>query len=419
MNVTITPRPLSGTLKVISSKSLSHRYVIASGLAKGKSTITNVLDSDDLTATKHVLTQLGTRFEDDHIIGSELKLNQKELDCNESGSTLRFMIPIAMCQKEAVTWTGKGRLKDRPLDVYLDLFDQKKITYQKPETGYLPLTVKGPLKEGHYPLKGNVSSQFITGLLYALPLLKKDSIIELTTPLESKGYVDLTLDVLQSFGIHILSTPPFYYIKGNQHFQPIKTSIEGDYSQAAFWMVAGLIGKKIDLTGLNPVSKQGDMKIVDLLKDMGGQVVFDHVSRSYQIEPSTTYGMKISLTDIPDLGPILMVLAALSSGTSRFEGCERLKIKESDRLQAMVENLTTLGVDISVSGDVVTIIGQPTFKGNQTVDAFNDHRIAMAMAIAAIRSEGPITITGAQSVSKSYPQFFCDYQTLGGIIHES
>jgi 3-phosphoshikimate 1-carboxyvinyltransferase len=419
MNVTITPSPLSGTLKVISSKSLSHRYVIASGLAKGISTITNVLDSDDLSATKQVLSQLGTRFEGDQIIGSEVKLNQKELDCNESGSTLRFMIPIVMLQKESVTWTGKGRLKDRPLDVYLDLFNQKKIQYEKPETGYLPLTVKGPLKAGHYPIKGNVSSQFITGLLYALPLLKKDSIIELTTPLESKGYVELTLDVLQSFGIHILSTPPYYYIKGGQHYQPIKTSIEGDYSQAAFWMVAGLIGKPIALTGLNPVSKQGDMRIVDLLKEMGGHIAFDHVTRSYRIEPSTTYGMKISLTDIPDLGPILMVLAALSSGVTRFEGCERLRIKESDRLQAMVDNLLTLGVDISVSGNVATIIGQPYFKGNQTVDAYGDHRIAMAMAIAAIRSDGPITINGAQSVSKSYPQFFSDYQTLGGIIHES
>jgi 3-phosphoshikimate 1-carboxyvinyltransferase len=419
MNITITPSPLSGTLKVISSKSLSHRYVIASGLAKGKSTITNVLDSDDLSATKHVLSQLGTRFEGDHIIGSELKLNQKELDCNESGSTLRFMIPIVMLQKEVVTWTGKGRLKERPLDVYINLFEQKKITFQKPETGYLPLTVKGPLKAGHYPIKGNVSSQFITGLLYALPLLKKDSIIELTTPLESKGYVDLTLDVLQSFGIHILSTPPYYYIKGSQHYHPIKASIEGDYSQAAFWMVAGLIGKSITLKGLNPVSKQGDMRIVDLLKDMGGSIAFDHETRSYQIEPSATHGMKISLHDIPDLGPILMVLAALSSGTTQFEGCERLRIKESDRLQAMVNNLTQLGIDISVTGDVATIIGKPYFKGNQMVDAYDDHRIAMAMAIAAIRSDGPITIKGAQSVSKSYPNFYRDYQILGGIIHES
>jgi 3-phosphoshikimate 1-carboxyvinyltransferase len=268
-------------------------------------------------------------------------------------------------------------------------------------------------------MKGNVSSQFITGLLYALPLLKKDSIIELTTPLESKGYVDLTLDVLQSFGIHILSTPPFYYIKGGQQYHPIKASIEGDYSQAAFFMVAGLIGQTIELTGLNPVSKQGDMRIIDVIKEMMGHIHYDHVNRNYQIEPSQTHGIKISLSNIPDLGPILMVLAALSSGTTVFEGCDRLRIKESDRLEAMRVNLTKLGVKMIVDGDVVTITGQSHFKGNQSVDAFHDHRIAMAMAIAAIRADGPLTITGAESVSKSYPNFFKDYVKLGGIIHES
>lgn len=419
MNITITPRPLSGHIKVISSKSLSHRYVIASGLAKGISTIKNVLDSDDLVATKNILSSLGTQFKGDSIIGSKLKLSHQELDCHESGSTLRFMIPIVMLQKELITFTGHGRLKDRPLDVYVELFDQKKIYYRKPEQGYLPLDVKGPLKAGHYRLKGNVSSQFITGLLYALPLLKKDSIIELTTPLESKGYVDLTLDVLQSFGIHILSTPPFYYVKGGQQYHAIDASIEGDYSQAAFWMIAGLIGQNIELSGLNPVSKQGDMRIVDLITEMMGNITFDHISRSYKVHPSTTHGMKISLSQTPDLGPILMVLASLSSGITVFEGCDRLRIKESDRLEAMRENLTQLGVNIEVKGDVATIIGQTQLKGNQTVNAFGDHRIAMAMAIAAIRADGPITIIGAESVSKSYPNFFSDYVKLGGIIHES
>jgi len=419
MNVTITPRPLSGTLKVISSKSLSHRYVIASGLSLGKSVITNVLDSDDLSATKTILSHLGVTFDGDTITGSTLKLRQPVLDCQESGSTLRFMIPIVMLQKDMATFIGQGRLKDRPLDVYFELFDQKKMYYHKPENGYLPLDVKGPLKAGHYRMKGNVSSQFITGLLYALPLLKKDSIIELTTPLESKGYVDLTLDVLQSFGIHILSTPPFYYIKGGQQYHPINASIEGDYSQAAYFMVAGLIGQTIELTGLNPVSKQGDMRIIDVIKEMMGHIHYDHVNRNYKIEPSQTHGIKISLSNIPDLGPILMVLAALSSGTTVFEGCNRLRIKESDRLEAMRVNLTKLGVKMIVDGDVATITGQSHFKGSQSVDAFHDHRIAMAMAIAAIRADGPLTITGAESVSKSYPNFFKDYVKLGGIIHES
>lgn len=420
MNITITPHPLTGSIKVISSKSLSHRYVIASGLALGKSIITNVLDSDDLKATRNILSHLGVTFDGDTITGSgELKLKQSELDCQESGSTLRFMIPIVMLQKEMATFTGKGRLKDRPLDVYFELFDTKKLYYHRPEQGYLPLDVQGPLKPGHYRLKGNVSSQFITGLLYALPLLNKDSIIELTTPLESKGYVDLTLDVLQAFGVHILSTPPFYSIKGGQKYRPIKASIEGDYSQAAFFMVAGLIGQPIDLLGLNPISKQGDMSIIDVIKEMNGHLYYDHINCHYHIEPSLTHGTTISLSQIPDLGPILMVLAALSEGTTIFKDCQRLRIKESDRLEAMRMNLTQLGVQMEVKDDVATIKGRSHFIGNQTLDAFDDHRIAMAMAIAAIRADGPITIQGAESISKSYPNFFDDYVKLGGIVRES
>jgi len=419
MSITITPQHLSGKISVISSKSLSHRYVIASGLAEGTSEIDNVLDSEDLTATKEALSTLGVKFNGNKITGGELKAQRQVIDAHESGSTLRFMIPIAMLQKEKMTFVGSGRLPKRTLDVYFDLFKQKNMPFWQITNDYLPLEVQGLLKPGHYSIKGDISSQFLTGLLFALPLLKKDSVIEVTTPLESKGYIELTLDVLKRFGIHILSAGNYFYIKGSQKYQPQKAMVEGDYSQAAFWMVAGLIGDSIELLSLNPVSKQGDYKIVDIIKEMNGQIEYSDLNRIWSISPSKTYGVTIDLSQIPDLGPILMVLAAVSEGKTTFTNAGRLRIKESDRLEAMYQTLTKFGVSIFIDGDTVQITGQKTLKGNQEFDSFDDHRIAMAIAIAAIKADGPVTIKNHLCVRKSYPNFFEVYQKLGGKIHES
>jgi 3-phosphoshikimate 1-carboxyvinyltransferase len=416
MNITIIPKPLTGKLDVVSSKSLSHRYLIAAGLAQGKSKIHNLLESDDLVATKEALKAFNVLIDNHVITGQEFKKTTDVIDCKESGSTLRFMIPIAMLQREIITFVGSGKLPNRPLDVYFDVFDQKHNYYRKLTDDYLPLEVRGPIKPGYYKIRGDVSSQFITGLLYALPLLSKDSVIELTSPLESKGYVDLTLDVLQKFGIHILVTDPFIYIKGNQSYRPQEATVEGDYSQAAFFMVAGLLSGEIELKKLNPYSKQGDAEMVDIIKQMQGDIDYDHLSRSYVIKPSQTYGIEIDLSQIPDLGPILMVLAACSKGKTKFKHCERLKIKESNRLEAMIFNLTKLGVSLELKGDDLTIIGRDDFIGNQTLEGFHDHRIVMALSIAAIKANGPITITNSEAIQKSYPNFFKDYQSLGGVI---
>ncbi|MFH0767756.1 MAG: 3-phosphoshikimate 1-carboxyvinyltransferase [Bacillota bacterium] len=419
MNITITPKDLTGQVPVVSSKSLSHRYLIASGLSVGKSIIKNVLDSDDIDATKHALSTLGTQFNQEEIIGQELVLNNPVIDCHESGSTLRFMIPIALLQKEKITFTGKGRLPLRTLDVYFDIFKKKNIYYTKLSDNYLPLEVKGPLKGGFYQMRGDVSSQFLTGLLFALPLLKKDSVIEITTPLESKGYIDLTLEVLRLFEIHILKVDQYFYIKGGQKYVPQTATVEADYSQAAFWMVAGLIGKTIELTHLNPVSKQGDFKVVDIIKKMEGHIEYHNVRRIYRVKPSETVGMSIDLSQIPDLGPILMVLASLSQKTTTFFNTSRLRIKESDRFEAMYQTLLKFGVDVSIIEDKMIIKGMEKLKGNQNFDSFGDHRIAMAIAIAAIRADGPVTILNAEVVNKSYPNFFDVYQSLGGDLHES
>jgi 3-phosphoshikimate 1-carboxyvinyltransferase len=419
MNLTITPKPLTGTVSVVSSKSLSHRYVIAAGLALGKSVITNVLQSDDLDATKLALSKLGVTFKGVEIIGTKPTLLSPVIDCHESGSTLRFMIPIACLQNKKVRFIGSGRLQDRPLDVYFDLFNEKQIEYKKPEGKSLPLEVKGPIKAGYYKLRGDISSQFLTGLLFALPLLEEESIIELTTPLESKGYIDLTLDVLNQFGIHVLVVDQYFYIKGNQTYKPLLTSIEGDLSQAAFWMVAGLIGNQIKITSINQRTKQGDALIIDIIKQMHGSIKYDAFHNEYVINPSETDAITIDLSQIPDLGPILMVLASLSKGTTKFINASRLRIKESDRLEAMYQTLIKFGVNIVISDDEAIIEGRETLIGNQAFDSFGDHRIAMAIAIAAIRAEGNVTIINSDVVKKSYPDFYKVYQALGGQIHES
>lgn len=419
MNITIEPKKLKGNVKVISSKSLSHRYVIASGLAQGVSVIKNVLLSDDLTYTKRALSSFGVQFDGDNVKGSLLHYDGKEIDCGESGSTLRFMIPIAMMQNQEVRFTGKGKLPVRPLDVYRELFKNQNILFKHIGENELPLIVKGPLSGGTYDLRGDVSSQFITGLLFALPLAKNDSKINLTTPLASKDYVELTLDVLKEFGIDIKRVEQGFEIKGNQKYQVVTTEVEGDFSQAAFFLVAGLIGDEVILSGLNPNSKQGDKKILDLLIQMGGHITFDEEKRVYHALPSVTHGIEIDLTDIPDLGPILMVLAALSQGVTHFKGVSRLRIKESDRLKAMEIALKQLGVSMTIKNDEAWIEGVDYFKGNVILDGASDHRIVMALSIASIKTKGSITITSSESITKSYPTFFEIFNHLGGYARES
>jgi 3-phosphoshikimate 1-carboxyvinyltransferase len=298
--------------------------------------------------------------------------------------------------------------------VYEKLFKNKAIRFERQGSNWLPLIVEGPLKAGHYIVDGNVSSQFISGLLFALPKLEEDSVIELTSELESKGYVDLTLEVLDEFGVQIVNEGQFYYIKGNQKYIPRNVTVEGDFSQAAFFFVAGTIGKPIILHHLNPNSKQGDREIVEIIRRMGGNIEYIDNIKAYVVSPAKTFATTIDLKHIPDLGPVLMVLAALSEGRSRFINFERLRIKESDRLEAMIITLNQLGVKVEMNEDSVYITGKETLKGNQIFKTFGDHRIAMAIAVAAIRANGKITIEDAGVVKKSYPKFFDEYQSLGG-----
>lgn len=415
MNVTIEPRELTGTVSVISSKSLSHRYIIASSLAQGVSKIHHVLDSDDLDATKEALTHFGTLFQGDEVIGRDFSYDGKDIDCKESGSTLRFMIPIAMLQNQEVRMTGQGRLPYRPLDIYQELFSDQ-ISFPLNQT--LPCLIKGPLQAKDYRLKGDVSSQFITGLLFALPKVKEDSTITWTTPLASRGYIDLTLDVLKQFGVCIIEKDHQFMIKGDQSYQPIEATVEGDFSQAAFWIAAGLLGQKIVLHNLNFASKQGDAKIISIAQQMGGKIIYDENKQHFIINPSKLKATTIDLNDIPDLGPILMVLASFAEGKTHFTHISRLRIKESDRVEAMFQALMQCGIQMKIQGDEAWISGQDMIEGQVILDGCKDHRIVMALAILSIKARKPLTITNAEAIHKSYPTFFKEFQSLGGVIHE-
>lgn len=415
MKVTLTPTQLKGSYTAVASKSLSHRALIAAGLAFGESVVDNLLDCDDLTATKNALEAIGVRIQGNTITGGKLQAKATSIDAMESGSTLRFMIPLALLLDTPIVFTGRKRLTQRPLDVYQTLF-QDRVHYQPLSVNTLPLRVEGPLKSGTFTLPGNVSSQFISGLLFALPLLKGTSTIALSTPLESKGYVDLTLDTLKTFGIDIKTKHNLYIVPGSQAYKPQTMRIEGDFSQAAFFMVAGLLNGDIKLKGLNPNSKQGDKTIVEIITKMGGKINYNHDAAYYHISKSKTKGIRIDLAQIPDLGPILMVLAALSKGVTTFTSIKRLRLKESDRAHVMIDILSKFGIKTTLEDDTLKVYGSNQLKGQQSFKSYDDHRIVMALSVAALKADGPITILDADAINKSYPEFFNDYQALGGRV---
>lgn len=419
-SITITPTKLSGTVQAPSSKSIGHRAIICAALSKGQSTIYNLGVSHDIEATLEAVEALGADIEKIDPSTIQIAGTQKEqiksnhIHCKESGSTLRFLIPIAASLTNSpVTFSGEGRLGERPLTSYYEIFDRQNLSYTTNESN-LPLEIRGYLKPDMFLLQGDISSQFITGLLFSLPLLDDDSTIHITTNLESKGYIDLTLDTLKDFGVSINHQDyKVFNIPGNQTYHSKDYTVEGDYSQAAFWITAGLIGKEMNIKGLNPSSKQGDRKILDIVKKMKGQII--KTSDSILVKPSTTLGTAIDASQCPDLVPILAVLGSVSKGTTQITNAARLRIKESDRLASTTSELKKLGADISETDDGLLIHGKEQLKGG-VVDSWNDHRIAMAMAVASIKCTQPVKITHCDAINKSYPHFFEDFKSLGGNI---
>ncbi len=401
MNIRITPRPLTGSIKIPPSKSISHRALICAALSHGESVVRDVLGCEDTDATCAALEALGAKIRIEngtaYVTGIENPPEKAEIDCRESGSTLRFIIPIAAALGVEATFYGSGKLPTRPITPYIDEFPKHGVEFV---SDTMPYHIRGRLTAGQFPVPGDISSQFITGLLFAMPLMEGVSTIILTSPLQSKPYADITVRCMQSFGIETLEFNGNYSVKGVQRYKPCEYTVEGDCSQAAFFAVANKLGSSIELLGLNPASVQGD------------RAVFDIIDRMLTIGSNYT-GFDIDASDIPDLVPILTVLAAFADSPSHITGCKRLRIKECDRLEAISASLNLLGAKVTAGDDYLDIEGVKTLSGG-VCDSYNDHRIAMSLAIASQRCTEPLTITNAECVAKSYPTFFEDFRALGG-----
>lgn len=411
MDLQIIPKKLSGTVTPPPSKSMAHRLLITAALSGGISVISGLADSQDIQATRRCLSAMGAGLEDlesgsvrVHGLGNGIVIAPPYalLDCGESGSTLRFLIPVALLVQGEAAFTGHGRLMERPLKPYEDLFREKGITWELKDS---VLTVNGgkgydgyALSPGEYRLPGNVSSQFFTGLLFVLPLLDGDSVLIPTTPLESRDYLEMTRQAMAQAGVVSQWQGDSLCVPGHQCYQPFEATVEADWSQAGFWYAANFLDNRLVLQGLNPDSAQGDKAVTELYWRLA--------------RPGDT---EIDVSGIPDLLPPLAVMAAVRSGTTRFVGAARLRIKESDRLATVHAMLTALGGRCEEGPDSLTIQGGPLSGG--TVDGANDHRIVMAAAIAATACTGPVTILGAEAVRKSYPDFWEIYQSLGGETH--
>ncbi len=444
MNITITPTKLRGRITPPPSKSQAHRLLIAAALTdRGVSTIRGLADSQDIAATRRCLAALGARIDEPEPgtvrvrgLGSGIVEAGPApiLDCGESGSTLRFLIPVALLAGGEAAFIGHGRLMERPLKPYEDLFREKGVAW-KLEDGVLHVNGgRGydalALDPGEYRLPGNVSSQFFTGLLFVLPLLDGDSTLVSTTPLESVGYINMTREAMSAAGVTSRwAGQNTLLVPGNQTYQPFETAVEADWSQAAFWYAAEGVGNAVTVTGMNNQSLQGDRVILDwgrMLRNepLDGGVTVPILGKATGTETAKPkgragrYAVSLGVSHAPDLVPPLAAWGALTPGCDLYlKNAGRLRLKESDRLAAVTEVLNALGADVTEEADRLIIRGRETLPGGVTVDSHNDHRIAMMAAIAATGCEKPVTILGAECVNKSYPTFWEEYKRLGGEIH--
>ena len=445
----IEPGPLAGEVRAVPSKSDAHRLLIAAALADVPTTLLFEGSSRDIEATIGCLETLGAAVERrrDRVIVTPLEAGgsgQKapeargalpELDCGESGSTLRFLLPVAAALGGKTAFTARPGLATRPLGALKEAMERQGAVFSRPA---LPFALEGPLRGGLYRLPGNISSQYISGLLFALPLLAEDSRIELSTPLESAGYVEMTLSTLRRFSINIEETADGYRIPGRQAYRsPGLVEVEGDWSNAAFFLTAGALGKGVTVTGLRPDSLQRDREIVSLLRRFGAEIRIegDRVTAL----GGKLVAIEVDAGQIPDLVPILAVAAAFAEGSTVIRNAARLRIKESDRLATVAAMLRGLGASAEELPEGLLIrggaesggkAGGDTFGGDTSgrgclagrlpggrVDSANDHRIAMAAAIGAAYGAGPTEILDPWAVRKSYPGFYQDFSELGGKPH--
>ena len=415
MTAQIRPGPApAGTLAAPPSKSMAHRAVLCAALADGESRLTGLAHSQDIDATLAAAAALGAQVEAGEswarIAGAApLQAPAAPVDCCESGSTLRFLIPLAALTGRPVAFTGRERLMQRPQSVYQELFASQGLRFeQEGDT----LTVAGPLRPGCFSLAGDVSSQFISGLLFALPLLDGDSRLRLKPPVESRSYIEMTRASQSRFGVSSAWLDEYTLaVPGGQAYRPRDMAIEGDWSQVAFPAALGVLAGDVTVTGLEPGTLQGDAVILDILRRCGGRA--EAVPGGVRFQKSALHGTKIDLADCPDLGPILMALGLLCEGETVIANAGRLRLKESDRIAAMEQELRKLGGQIESDGGTVTIRRSALHAPAGPLWGHNDHRVVMSLTVLAAAAGLPVQIDGAEAVAKSWPGFFAAVRQLG------
>lgn len=424
MDLLIGPGPLAGTVRAPSSKSMAHRALICAAAADAPVFVECTDTSQDIDATARCLAALGASVEPDPGRGfwvsplAEAPGAPVTLDCGESGSTLRFMVPVAAALGADATFTGAARLLERPMAPLERALASGGVSVSHEDGA---LRVSGRLSPGAFSVPGDVSSQFVSGLLMASPLVGGPVAVEVEGPVASAPYIELTASVLGCFGRPVASETAGCLTRfvpqgfGRLHAPADSVAVEGDWSNAAFWLAAGALGSNVEVTGVSRTSAQGDRAVTAALSCLGASV--DQGPCSAQALPGTPRAAVLDVEQIPDLVPPLAAVAATAPDTSRITGTSRLRIKESDRVATVAACLASLGASVSVEGDDIVICGGTPLAGG-TVDAANDHRIAMMAAVAATRCSGPVTILGADCVAKSYPRFFDDYAALGGTVRE-
>ena len=417
MIVTITPRKLSGTIAAIPSKSHVHRLLICAALGDRPATLPCRVVSQDIEATMRCLRALGAEIAVDGSVIAVTPLDRNasgavELDPGESGSTYRFMTPLAAALGRKARFTLHGKLPSRPMDDLWNEMERHGVVITGKGTDH-PV-VEGRLTAGRYRLPGTVSSQFFTGLLFALPLLEGSSRVLIADRLESAGYVDMTLAALAAFGIVIGRSAGRFSVSGAQRYvAPAGLRAEGDWSNAAFWLCAGAAGAKLAVTGLALPSLQGDSAVAEILRRMSAKVSI--AGDSITVAPAELRETCIDVGDTPDLVPALAVAAAAVKGRTAIVNVGRLRLKESDRVASVCGALNALGGHAVPDGDCILIDGCGSLRGG-IVDACDDHRIAMLGAAASVLCSETVTITGAEAVDKSYTGFFDDFAVLGGVV---
>ena len=412
MKAVIKPSKAKGRVKIPPSKSMAHRAIICAGLADGKSVISNIDYSEDITATIECMRTLGADIVCD---GSTVTvqgikdfscLESNVLHCGESGSTLRFLIPLFSLTGQKVAFTGRNRLLKRPQKIYGDIFENAGLYFEQTED---KIEIQGALPAGEYTLSGGVSSQFISGLLFTLPLLPKSSKIHIVPPFESRSYVELTIQMLAKFGIEIIWKDDLtLVIKGGQKYHPHDETVEGDFSQFAFFGVLSAINGPVDICGMKDDSIQGDKQIIEILSQFGCSISCEN--SVYRITADKLRAKDIDLENCPDLGPVLCTLAMFSEGSTRIYNAGRLRLKESDRILAMQREAAKLGCVIE-DGENEMIVHSGHTPPTDVLDGWKDHRIVMACAVALSVLGGEID--GCEAVAKSYPSFFEDLKNVG------